>query len=99
MSNKYFEIDDEGKKLFITQTALKTGLPAVVVEKDLWVTVVLQLVFQLPYQPQESHGVFEVMVVFPEPFGPAITMRTGRWVVCFIVFYLMAVAACRSSSK
>ena len=49
MSNKYFEIDDEGKKLFITQTALKTGLPAVVVEKDLWVTVVLQLVFQLPF--------------------------------------------------
>ena len=49
MSNKYFEIDDEGKKLFITQTALKTGLPAVVVEKDLWVTIVLQLVFQLPF--------------------------------------------------
>ena len=49
MSNKYFKIDDEGKKLFITQTALKTGLPAVVVEKDLWVTVVLQLVFQLPF--------------------------------------------------
>ena len=44
-------------------------------------------------------SIFEVMVVFPEPFGPAITMRTGRWVVCFIVFYLMAVAACRSSSK
>ena len=35
MSNKYFEIDDEGKKLFITQTTLKTGLPDVVVEKDL----------------------------------------------------------------
>lgn len=33
MSNKYFEIDDEGKRLFITQTALKTGLPAIVVEK------------------------------------------------------------------
>ena len=49
MSNKYFDIDDEGKKLFITQTALKTGLPATVVEKDLWVTVVLQLVFQLPF--------------------------------------------------
>ena len=49
MSNMYFEIDDEGKKLFITQTALKTGLPAAVVEKDLWVTVVLQLVFQLPF--------------------------------------------------
>lgn len=49
MSNKFFEIDDEGKKLFITQTALRTGLPIVVVEKDLWVTVVLQLVFQMPF--------------------------------------------------
>ncbi len=49
MNNKYFEIDNEGKKLFITQTAQKTGLPKEVVEKDLWVTVVLQLVFKLPY--------------------------------------------------
>lgn len=47
--NKFFEIEDEGKKLFITQTALKTGLPKVVIEKDLWVSIVLQLVFQLPY--------------------------------------------------
>jgi hypothetical protein len=39
MSNKYFEIDDEGKRLFITQTAQKTGLPKEVIEKDLWVTV------------------------------------------------------------
>lgn len=49
MSNKYFEIDDEGKRLFITQTALKTGLPVAVVEKDLWVTAILQLVFSLPF--------------------------------------------------
>ena len=49
MSNKYFEIDNEGKKLFITQTAIKSGLPSIVVEKDLWVTIVLQLVFQLPF--------------------------------------------------
>lgn len=49
MSNKYFEIDDEGKRLFITQTAMKTKLPAMVVEKDLWVTAVLQVVFRLPF--------------------------------------------------
>lgn len=49
MSNKYFEIDDEGKRLFITQTAMKTKLPAMVVEKDLWVTAVLQMVFRLPF--------------------------------------------------
>lgn len=49
MSNKYFEIDDEGKRLFITQTAMKTKLPAMVVEKDLWVTAMLQMVFRLPF--------------------------------------------------
>ncbi|MBQ3897718.1 MAG: nucleotidyl transferase AbiEii/AbiGii toxin family protein [Clostridia bacterium] len=49
MNNKYFEIDDEGKKLFITQTALRTNLLAAVVEKDLWVTIVLQLVFKMPF--------------------------------------------------
>ena len=43
MNNKYFEIDDEGKRLFITQTAMRSKLPAIVVEKDLWVTIVLQL--------------------------------------------------------
>lgn len=49
MNKKYFELDDEGKKLFITQTAMRTGLPVIVVEKDLWVTIVLQLVFSLPF--------------------------------------------------
>lgn len=49
MSNRYFEIDDEGKRLFITQTAMRAKLPAIVVEKDLWVTLVLQLVFKLPF--------------------------------------------------
>ena len=49
MSNRYFDIDDEGKRLFITQTAMRAKLPAIVVEKDLWVTLVLQLVFKLPF--------------------------------------------------
>lgn len=47
--NKYFDIDDEGKKTFIVQAALRTGLPTTVVEKDLWVTIMLQIVFQLPF--------------------------------------------------
>lgn len=47
--NKYFDIDDEGKKTFITQAALRAGLPVVVVEKDLWVTAILQIVFQLSF--------------------------------------------------
>jgi len=47
--DKYFDIDDEAKRAFITQTSLRRGLPAVVVEKDLWVTVILQTVFRLPF--------------------------------------------------
>jgi len=35
--------------LLLSQTAVKVGLPEQAVEKDLWVTVVLQLVFTLPY--------------------------------------------------
>ena len=34
--------------MVLTQTANKTGLPVQAVEKDLWVTAVLQMVFSLP---------------------------------------------------
>lgn len=34
--------------MVLTQVANKTGLPVQAVEKDLWVTVVLQIVFSLP---------------------------------------------------
>ena len=30
--------------------------------------------------------IFKVMVVLPDPLGPAMTMRTGRWSVVFISF-------------
>lgn len=47
--NKYFEIPEEQQRLVLTQTAARVGLPEQSVEKDLWVTVILQLVFALPY--------------------------------------------------
>jgi len=47
--NKYFEIEDDVKKDFISQTALRMQLPHIVVEKDLWVTAILQIVFSLPF--------------------------------------------------
>lgn len=46
---KYFDLDDNGKRLFIEQTAINVGLPKTVVEKDLWVTLMLQVVFRLPF--------------------------------------------------
>ena len=47
---KYFDLDDNGKILFIEQTAIKAGLPKTVIEKDLWVTFMLQAVFNLPFE-------------------------------------------------
>lgn len=47
--NKYFELPEEQQRLVLTQTAARVGLPEQAVEKDLWVTVILQLVFALPY--------------------------------------------------
>jgi len=47
--NKFFDLDDETKKVIITQTSLQRGLPVSVIEKDLWVTTILQITFQLPF--------------------------------------------------
>lgn len=47
MSN-YFTLTEDQKRAVITQTAHKIGLPVQAVEKDLWVTVFLQIVFSLP---------------------------------------------------
>lgn len=54
--NNYFLLSKEQQKMVITQAANKTGLPVQAVEKDLWVTVVLQIVFALPVA---SHFVFK----------------------------------------
>lgn len=45
----YFKLTDKQKKTVITQTANKVGLPVQAVEKDLWVTLILQIVFSLPF--------------------------------------------------
>ncbi|MFA6200515.1 MAG: nucleotidyl transferase AbiEii/AbiGii toxin family protein [Bacteroidales bacterium] len=47
--NDYFELTDQQKRDVITQTANKIGLPVQAVEKDLWVTVILQIIFSLPF--------------------------------------------------
>lgn len=46
--NNYFQLSKEQQQMVLTQAANKTGLPVQAVEKDLWVTVVLQIVFSLP---------------------------------------------------
>lgn len=46
--NNYFQLSKEQQQMVLTQAANKTGLPVQAIEKDLWVTVILQLVFTLP---------------------------------------------------
>ena len=45
----YFNLTPEQQKTVITQTAARVGLPMQAVEKDLWVTTLLQLLFTLPF--------------------------------------------------
>lgn len=47
--NSYFTLNDDQKKMVITQTANKIGLSVQAVEKDLWVTTILKVVFTLPF--------------------------------------------------
>lgn len=54
--NNYFQLSKEQQQMVLTQAANKTGLPVQAVEKDLWVTVVLQMVFTLPVA---NHLVFK----------------------------------------
>ena len=54
--NNYFQLSQEQQQMVLIQAANKTGLPVQAVEKDLWVTVVLQMVFTLPIA---NHLVFK----------------------------------------
>lgn len=47
--NKYFTLSAEQQILLLRQTSAKVGLPEQAIEKDLWVTVILQSLFSLPY--------------------------------------------------
>ena len=49
---KYFNLTPEQQKTVITQTAARVGLPMQAVEKDLWVTTLLQLLFTLSFANQ-----------------------------------------------
>ena len=54
--NNYFQLSKEQQRMVLVQAANKTGLPVQAVEKDLWVIVVLQIVFSLPIA---NHLVFK----------------------------------------
>lgn len=46
--NNYFELATAQQRTILEQTAIKQGLPKQAIEKDLWVTAILQILFSLP---------------------------------------------------
>lgn len=47
--NNYFKLTDEQRRTVIIQIGHKTDLPIQAIEKDLWITTILQLIFTLPF--------------------------------------------------
>ena len=47
--NRYFTLSAEQQILLLRQSSAKVGLLEQAIEKDLWVTVILQVLFSLPY--------------------------------------------------
>lgn len=48
MKNNYFLLNKEQQRTVLEQAAIRKILPKQAVEKDLWVTAILQIVFALP---------------------------------------------------
>lgn len=46
--NNYFELTTVQQRTILEQTAIKQGLPKQAIEKDLWVTTILQILFSIP---------------------------------------------------
>ena len=47
--NNYFSLTIEEQRQVLQATEGRIGLPAQAIEKDLWVTTILQIVFTLPF--------------------------------------------------
>ena len=46
--NNYFKLTSAQQRMILEQTAIKQGLPKQAIEKDLWVTAMLQILFSIP---------------------------------------------------
>ena len=47
--NKFFELSFDDQRRVLQQASARCGLPPQAVEKDLWVSTILQIVFDLPF--------------------------------------------------
>lgn len=54
--NNYFELSDEQKRFVLHNAEERIHLPAVAIEKDLWVTCILQVLFSMD---ADAHIIFK----------------------------------------
>ena len=47
--NNFFELSFDDQRRVLQQTSVRCGLPPQAIEKDLWVSTILQIVFELPF--------------------------------------------------
>lgn len=47
--NNYFALDKSRQRYLLEQATGKVGLPPQAIEKDIWVSTILQLAFTLPF--------------------------------------------------
>ena len=47
--NKFLTLTEAQRRTVFEQTAVKIKLPVVAIEKDFWVTEILNILFSLPY--------------------------------------------------
>lgn len=45
----FYTLPDDSKRIVVEQTALKRGLSKQIIEKDLWVSTLLEIIFTLPF--------------------------------------------------
>ena len=50
LMNNYFQLSVDDKRMVLQQAAAHYGLPPQAIEKDIWVTTILQIVFSLPIE-------------------------------------------------
>lgn len=62
MKNNYFLLNKEQQKTVLEQAAIRKILPKQAVEKDLWVTAILQIVFALPFNRCSQSNTLERVV-------------------------------------
>ena len=47
--NNYFQLSTDDQRRVLQQASARLGLPPQAIEKDLWVTTILQIAFTLPF--------------------------------------------------